>query len=104
MDGKSALEKWNDIYLATRYKIEESATDHRWEFDQVTLFKQSRYMSKICKDLYEIAQVLDQFYKFLGPELKEVTGDSHGIEELMQEVEALKTDFKNMKEIFIKFN
>ena len=31
-------------------------------------------MSKICKDLHEIAHVLDQFYKFLGSELKEVRG------------------------------
>ena len=46
-------------------------------------------------DLFEIAQVLDQFYKFLGPELKEVTGDTQGIDDLLREVAMLKTDFQS---------
>jgi dynein heavy chain len=99
-DGKNALEKWQDIYLATRDKIEESATDQRWEFDRVPLFKRTNYMRDICSNMYEITQVLDQFYKFLGPELKEVTGDSQGIDDLLGEVESLKTEFKNMKSVF----
>ena len=53
-------------------------------------------MSKICNDLFEITQVLDQFYKFLGPELKEVTGDSADIDELLKEVSALVGDFKQV--------
>jgi len=104
MDGKNALEKWSEIYLTVRDKMEESATNHRWDFDRVTLFKKTGYMSKICSNLYDITQVLDQFYKFLGPELKEVTGDSQGIDDLLKEVEALKTDFRNMKSVFDDFN
>ena len=33
--------------------------------------------------------MLDQFHKFLGPELKAVTGESEGIDEVMQRVEQL---------------
>jgi dynein heavy chain len=102
-DGINALEKWSEIYLQTRDKIEESATDHRWEFDRLILFKKTGYMSKICVNLRDIAQVLDQFYKFLGPELKEVTGDSTGIDDLLREVESLKIDFKNFKSVFDDF-
>lgn len=33
--------------------------------------------------------VLDQFYKFLGPELKAVTGESQGIDDVMLRVQGL---------------
>jgi dynein heavy chain len=46
-------------------------------------------MAKICVDLYDVATVLDQFHKFLGPELKDVTGDADGIEKLVLQVEEL---------------
>ncbi|CAD7925016.1 unnamed protein product [Amoebophrya sp. A120] len=85
-DCRDALDKWEVVYLQTREKIEESGTDHRWEFDRLKLFKKTKFMSKICGDLFEVTQVLDQFYKFLGPELKEVTGDSADIDELLKEV------------------
>jgi dynein heavy chain len=99
-DAQKALETWKQVYETQRDKIEESATDKRWEFDRNKLFKKTKHMTRICLDLYEIVQVLDQFYKFLGPELKEVTGDSQGIDDLLREVEALKTDFRNMKSVF----
>ncbi|CAE8670802.1 unnamed protein product [Polarella glacialis] len=103
-DGKNALEKWSDVYHQTRDKMEESTTNHRWDFERRLLFNKTSYMSRICTNLYDITQVLDQFYKFLGPELKEVTGDSQGIDDLLKEVEALKTDFRNMKSVFDDFN
>lgn len=33
--------------------------------------------------------MLDQFYKFLGPELKAVTGESQGIDDVMLRVQGL---------------
>ena len=98
--GKEALDKWKETYLKTREKIEEPGTDHRWEFDRNKLFKKTEYMSKICKDLHEIAIVLDQFYKFLGPELKEVTGDSQGIDSLLEKVAGLTIGFKSIPYVF----
>eukprot|EP00398_MALV-I-01_sp_L67-1_P000765 gene765-501_t len=99
-DGKAALDKWKTTYMDTRDRIEESGTDHRWEFDRPKLFKKTEYMSKICHDLYEIAHVLDQFYKFLGPELKEFTGDSHGIDQLLDSVRSLTSGFKTIPQVF----
>ena len=46
-------------------------------------------MAKICKDLKYVAEVLDQFHQFLGPELRAVTGDAHGIEQVSKRVESL---------------
>lgn len=37
----------------------------------------------------QVATVLDQLHKFLGPELKAVTGESAGIDEIMDRVEGL---------------
>lgn len=37
----------------------------------------------------QVATVLDQFDKFLGPELKSVTGESAGIDEIIERVDGL---------------
>ena len=38
-----------------REKIEQSGTDHRWEFDRKRLFESTNYMAKICQDLFDVA-------------------------------------------------
>ena len=90
----SVLESWYKTYMHVREKIEVSGTDHRWEFDRKKLFEQTNYMAKICENLHEIATVLDQFQKFLGPELKAVTGDSEGIDAVVLLVEGLIEPFE----------
>ena len=76
-------------YLQVRTTIEESGTHTRWEFDRKRLFEHTNYMAKVCGDLYEVAVVLDEFDKFLGPELKAVTGESEGIDEVINQVNQL---------------
>ena len=46
--------------------------------------------------MHEVAIVLDQFHKFLGPELKAVTGDSQGIDQVMRRVDSLILPLKNV--------
>jgi dynein heavy chain len=94
-DAKAVLECWHSTYMKTREKIEQSGTDHRWEFDRKRLFEKTNYMATICGDLYDVATVLDQFDKFLGPELKEVTGDSDGIANLTRYVGGLSEAFES---------
>lgn len=98
-DGKKALDKWQEAYQVTWAKIEHSAMDHRWQFEKNALSRRTSHMSVVCTNLHEIVQVLDQFYKCLGPELREVT-DSQGIDEPLQEVEGLKTHVQNFKFMF----
>lgn len=43
----------------------------------------------VSATLIQVATVLDQLHKFLGPELKAVTGESAGIDEIMDRVEGL---------------
>ncbi|KAF4667709.1 Dynein heavy chain 10, axonemal [Perkinsus chesapeaki] len=97
---KIALDEWERNYMLTRARIEESGSDHRWEFDRIKLFKRTKYMAKVCGDLMEIMKVLEQFYKFLGPELKEVTGDPIGVDNLLEEVSGSVIGFKTFNECF----
>ncbi len=43
-------------------------------FLQGLLFARTNYMAEICADLIEMVEIVDDFFKFLGPELKAVTG------------------------------
>ncbi|KAI9188096.1 hypothetical protein H9P43_002487 [Blastocladiella emersonii ATCC 22665] len=88
-DGKNLLEAWSRNYFETREKIEQSGRDQRWEFDRKKLFEQTNYMAARCGDLFEIAEVLEQFYGIFGPELKAVTGDTQQIDEVIKRVDQL---------------
>lgn len=44
-----------NTYMEVRQKIEESGTDHRWQFDRKRLFEQTNYMAKVCSDLVEVS-------------------------------------------------
>ncbi|TYZ50849.1 hypothetical protein PybrP1_008863 [[Pythium] brassicae (nom. inval.)] len=95
-EAKMVLELWHATYMKVRERIEASGTDHRWEFDRKRLFEQTNYMAKICENLQEVATVLDQFHKFLGPELKSVTGDSQGVDEVIARVDSLVAPFESV--------
>jgi hypothetical protein len=38
------------------------------------MFARSAYMAEVCGQLSEMVEIVDDFFKFLGPELKAVTG------------------------------
>lgn len=61
--------------MQVRERIETSGRDARWEFNKGTLFSCSNYMAEVCGNLMEMVEVVDDFFKFLGPELKAVTGE-----------------------------
>jgi len=87
--AQNVLEKWKETYFKVRAKIEESQRDQRWEFDRKRLFDRTEYMVQCCNDIHKVAQVLEDFYNILGPELKAVTGDSQGIDDVLRRVDAL---------------
>ncbi|KAJ7569126.1 hypothetical protein O6H91_01G062100 [Diphasiastrum complanatum] len=87
--AKSVLEAWSKVYLEVREHIEVVGRDPRWEFDRIRLFEQTGYMACICTDLLHILEVYYDFHNFLGPELKAVTGDSQGIDSVVQKVAAM---------------
>eukprot|EP00960_Hanusia_phi_P039624 753955-Hanusia_phi.AAC.6 len=88
-DAQNVLEKWKEAYFKVRQKIEESGRDQRWEFDRKRLFDRTDYMVSCCNDIHDVALVLEHFHNILGPELKAVTGDSKGIDDVLTRVNAL---------------
>ncbi|CAH1233746.1 DNAH10 [Branchiostoma lanceolatum] len=88
-EAKKTLELWKECYFDVRAKIEASGRDSRWEFDRKKLFERTDYMASICQDIYDIAQVLEEFYNIFGPELKAVTGDPKRIEDVLKRVDGL---------------
>ncbi|GMI47335.1 hypothetical protein TrCOL_g3071 [Triparma columacea] len=95
LEAKNVLESWQSVYLDVRNKIEITGTDRRWEFDKKRLFETTNHMAAVCKDLHEVATVLDQFHKFLGPELKSVTGEGKGIDDVISRVDTLPERLEN---------
>ena len=56
-ESNKFLDTWKQSYLDMRKKIELSGRDTRWEFDRKKLFERSDYLSQLCNDIYDIAQV-----------------------------------------------
>lgn len=93
-EARGVLRQWSEQYFITRKKIEETGSDHRWEFDRKALFGKTDYMGEICDNILEIVNAIDHFRVFLGPELKAVTGDTAGIDEVIKRVEGLTAPLK----------
>jgi dynein heavy chain len=75
--------------IQVRERIEASGRDARWEFSKTLLFSRTNYMADICKELADMVEVVDDFFKFLGPELKAVTGDTKGIDDVIEHVQLM---------------
>ena len=88
-EAQAVLQRWESAYMSMRQKIEDSGRDNRWEFDRNKLFARTRYMAQRCGDLLYAAEMLRDMRAMLGPELKAVTGDAKGIDEVMSHVEGL---------------
>lgn len=57
-EGRKCLDMWKQSYLEVRKKIEQSGRDTRWEFDRKKLFERSSYISQVCSDIHDVAQVI----------------------------------------------
>ena len=96
-DAKAVLQGWDAAYRAVRAKIEDSGSDHRWEFDRRRLFERTNHMLRICGDLAHVATVLHQFNNFLGGSLlAEVTGEEDAVNALRHNVGELRAPLQQL--------
>uniref|UniRef100_A0A8D1JU08 AAA+ ATPase domain-containing protein n=1 Tax=Sus scrofa TaxID=9823 RepID=A0A8D1JU08_PIG len=96
LEARNTLNMWKKAYFDIRAKIEASGREARWEFDRKRLFERTDYMATICQDLYEVLQVIEEFYNIFGPELKAVTGDPKRIDDVLGRVDSLVTPMENL--------
>eukprot|EP01029_Cantina_marsupialis_P024612 TRINITY_DN6371_c0_g1_i1.p1 TRINITY_DN6371_c0_g1~~TRINITY_DN6371_c0_g1_i1.p1 ORF type:complete len:643 (+),score=189.92 TRINITY_DN6371_c0_g1_i1:119-2047(+) len=103
--GQSVLEEWKSTYMRFREKIEKSGNDRRWDFDRKRLFDLTDHIAKICIDLHDVTHTLDQFNKFLGRDLKAVTGESASVDKVMRRVTELVQPLESASfDVFKKTN
>ncbi|KAM6051570.1 dynein axonemal heavy chain 10-like [Theristicus caerulescens] len=95
-EAKSTLEQWKKCYFAVRAQIEASGREQHWEFDRKRLFEKTDYMTSVCQDLYDILQIIEEFYNIFGPELKAVTGDPKRIDDLLRRVNGLTSPMEEL--------
>src|SRR6218665_573376 len=88
-EAKAMLQLWKSSYLQVRAKIESSGRDARWEFDRKRLFERTDYMSTICQDLFNVAEVLEEFHNIFGAEMVSVTGKRERVEAILAKVDRL---------------
>ncbi|NXI62875.1 DYH10 protein, partial [Anseranas semipalmata] len=95
-EAKSTLEQWKKSYFAVRAQIEISGREQHWEFDRKRLFGKTDHMASVCQDLYDILQVVEEFYNIFGSELKAVTGDPKRIDDLLRRVDGLTSPMEEL--------
>ncbi|XP_049721902.1 dynein axonemal heavy chain 10 isoform X2 [Elephas maximus indicus] len=96
LEAKNTLMLWKKSYFDVRAKIEASGREARWEFDRKRLFERTDYMATICQDLYNVLQVIEEFYNIFGPELKAVTGDPKRIDDVLCRVDNLVSPMESL--------
>jgi dynein heavy chain len=85
VQGQRILTSWRNLYRQTRLQIEEDGLE-RWDFQVKAITERIENMIQILEQLQTVAEILKKFLVFLGPNLKAVTGDSEGIDNLVLEV------------------
>ncbi|NXJ42346.1 DYH10 protein, partial [Ciconia maguari] len=95
-EAKSTLEQWKKCYFAVCAQIEASGREQHWEFDRKRLFEKTDYMTSVCQDLYDILQIIEEFYNIFGPELKAVTGDPKRVDDLLGGVNGLTSPMEEL--------
>ncbi|XP_075981627.1 dynein heavy chain at 89D [Anticarsia gemmatalis] len=87
--GQKIMELWHDLYKETRRQIEISGKGARWEFSQPLLFTTTDYIGSVAKDLGDVVQVLIDFERIFGLELKSIISDPTQIDDVRKRVKNL---------------
>jgi len=97
--GKEVLTLWQQEFLKAKAKVDES-TSARWDFARQKLFDDTEYMVGVCEQLLEVMHTVDEFNSFLSPQLKTITGDHEGIDEVKKLVAGLLQPILDAQDIF----
>ena len=96
-EAKKLLEAWRQTYMDVRAHIEETGPGRRrWEFDRELIFEETDHIALICTQLIEIITTIEQFQRFLQPELSAVTGESSTVDLITEQVHSIKSLIDNI--------
>ncbi|KAL4712607.1 hypothetical protein ACJJTC_007202 [Scirpophaga incertulas] len=94
--GEQIMEMWHKLYKETRRNIELSGKGARWEFDQPLLFTRTDYIGTVARDLGDVIQVLIDFERIFGLELKSIISDPTQIDDVRKRVKHLVHPIKTI--------
>ncbi|KAL5967709.1 Dynein heavy chain 10 axonemal [Taenia solium] len=89
------LTMFESTYMQERQRVEATSQDNRWEFDRKLLFGRIQYVTRVLRDILDMANCAKEFYRMFGPELKNITGESKSLTEVLRLVDNLFNAFKN---------
>lgn len=93
--GKNVLDKWKKEFEQTKRDIEEEQTVKRWDFQKTReIFAPPIYMKTVLCDIEKACTIIQEFYAILGPDLKQVTGDSDKID---METDKVKDEVRKLE-------
>ncbi|VVD00165.1 unnamed protein product [Leptidea sinapis] len=87
--GQKIMEMWHQLYKETRRNIELSGKGARWEFDQPYLFTRTDYIGTVARDLGDVIQVVIDFERIFGNEMKSILSDPTQIDNIRKRVKLI---------------
>lgn len=94
--GYNILVLWRNLFKNTKQQIEDDGGSDKWVTPKV-FSDRLGHMIEILENLERIAGILKKFLVFLDSNLKAVTNNSEGIDNLVKEVKTLVVPFENSK-------
>lgn len=91
--GHKILLTWKTLFKTTKQLIEDDGGE-RWLFQPKPIIERIPHMLDILESLEKIASILKKFLVFLDSNLKAVTNNSEGIDNLVKEVKTLALPFE----------
>ncbi|XP_058060896.1 dynein axonemal heavy chain 10 [Anopheles bellator] len=80
------LQAWKQAYMETRSQIEQSGIGSRWEFDKNVLFREIDHMTRISRDMAQIAQVFLAFENIFDAHFKAMITDPEEVDNTLSKV------------------
>ena len=96
--GIRVLDKWYETVTATKKEVDNG--ESHWPFEK-SLFERTKHIKSILQEMKEAAVCLKEFYSFLGEDLKKVTGDIQGIEEVIEQVKSVSKPLEAISRVFL---
>ncbi|OMJ92498.1 hypothetical protein SteCoe_4738 [Stentor coeruleus] len=95
--GIRVLDKWYETVTQTKKEVEGDA---HWPSDK-KLFDRTKHIKSILLEMKEAVVCLKEFFSFLNKDLKKVTGDTQGIEDVIEQVKAVSKPLEAIGKVFL---
>ena len=97
--GIRVLDKWYETVTQTKKEVDTGDNNH-WPSDK-KLFDRTKHIKSILQEMKEAVVCLKEFFSFLNKDLKKVTGDTQGIEDVIEQVKSVSKPLEAIGKVFL---